>query len=203
MKNKYIDLIDQTFEFPQDEFHVEDGELHFHDINMMDIINQYGTPLKITYLPKISSQIQRAKRLFNVAMAKVDYKGTYNYLSFAFQMHYPLLLVHKSFGILQGAFGIEPNLCTVCIVCAVWFFSAVAGVVFVTQVAFEHTGLDSAKIFWAMVIMLALVGIIDAIVYRVGLPLYFPEESRDSINMLFRVLGGSGYSSYGSSYYDW
>lgn len=89
------------------------------------------------------------------------------------------------------------------IVCAVWFFSAVAGVVFVTQVAFEHTGLDSAKIFWAMVIMLALVGIIDAIVYRVGLPLYFPEESRDSINMLFRVLGGSGYSSYGSSYYDW
>ena len=56
---------------------VEDGELHFHDINMMDIINQYGTPLKITYLPKISSQIQRAKRMFNVAMAKVDYKGTY------------------------------------------------------------------------------------------------------------------------------
>ena len=55
MKNKYIDLIDQTFEFPQDEFMVEDGELHFHDINMMDIINQYGTPLKITYLPKISS----------------------------------------------------------------------------------------------------------------------------------------------------
>ena len=45
MKNKYIDLIDQTFEFPQDEFMVEDGELHFHDINMMDIINQYGTPL--------------------------------------------------------------------------------------------------------------------------------------------------------------
>ena len=39
MKNKYIDLIDQTFEFPQDEFMVEDGELHFHDINMMDIIS--------------------------------------------------------------------------------------------------------------------------------------------------------------------
>ena len=84
---------------------------------------------------------------------------------------------------------------------AVWFFSAVAGVIFVTQVAFEHTRLDSAKIFWAMVVILVLVGIVDAIVYRVGLPLYFPEESRDSINMLFRVLGGSGYSS--SSYYDW
>jgi Diaminopimelate decarboxylase len=79
MKNKYIDLINQTFEFPQDEFTVEDGNLLFHDIPMMDVIEQYGTPLKITYLPKISSQIQRAKRMFNVAMAKVDYKGSYHY----------------------------------------------------------------------------------------------------------------------------
>src|SRR5574344_2119130 len=79
MKNKYIDLINQTFEFPQDEFTVEESNLLFHNIPMMDIIEQYGTPLKITYLPKISSQIQRAKRMFNVAMAKVDYKGTYNY----------------------------------------------------------------------------------------------------------------------------
>ena len=92
MKNKYIDLIDQTFEFPQDEFMVEDGELHFHDINMMDIINQYGTPLKITYLPKISSQIQRAKRMFNVAMAKVDYKGTYNYCYCTKSSHFEFVL---------------------------------------------------------------------------------------------------------------
>ena len=69
MKDKYIDLINQTFEFPQDEFRVEDGKLYFHDINMMDIIDQYGTPLKITYLPKISSQIQKAKRMFYVAIA--------------------------------------------------------------------------------------------------------------------------------------
>ena len=92
MKNKYIDLIDQTFEFPQDEFMVEDGELHFHDINMMDVINQYGTPLKITYLPKISSQIQRAKRMFNVAMAKVDYKGTYNYCYCTKSSHFEFVL---------------------------------------------------------------------------------------------------------------
>ena len=92
MKNKYIDLIDQTFEFPQDEFRVEDGELHFHDINMMDIINQYGTPLKITYLPKISSQIQRAKRMFNVAMAKADYKGKYHYCYCTKSSHFEFVL---------------------------------------------------------------------------------------------------------------
>ena len=79
MKNKYIDLIEQTFEFPQAEFEVIDNELYFHKVALMDIIKQYGTPLKISYLPKISSQIQRGKRLFNVAMAKVDYQGDYHY----------------------------------------------------------------------------------------------------------------------------
>ena len=78
MKNKYYDLIDQTFDFPVDEFRTEEGELYFHDIPLMEIIKQYGTPLKITYLPKISSQIQRAKRMFNVAIAKTDYQGSYN-----------------------------------------------------------------------------------------------------------------------------
>ena len=92
MKNKYIDLIEQTFDFPQDEFSVEDNELYFHDIPLMEIIKQYGTPLKITYLPKISSQINRAKRLFNVAMAKVDYQGSYNYCYCTKSSHFSFVL---------------------------------------------------------------------------------------------------------------
>ncbi|MDY0053749.1 MAG: arginine decarboxylase [Bacteroidales bacterium] len=92
MKNKYLDLIDQTFEFPQEEFKVEDGELYFHDIPLMNIIKQYGTPLKITYLPKISTQIQKAKRLFNVAIAKVDYKGTYNYCYCTKSSHFSFVM---------------------------------------------------------------------------------------------------------------
>lgn len=92
MKNKYIDLIEQSFEFPQDEFRVEEGELYFHNIPVMDLIEQYGTPLKITYLPKISSQIQRAKRMFNVAMAKVDYKGDYNYCYCTKSSHFSFVM---------------------------------------------------------------------------------------------------------------
>ena len=92
MKNKYSDLIDQTFEFPQDEFKTEDNELYFHNIPLMEIIKQYGTPLKITYLPKISSQIQRAKRLFNVSRAKVDYKGSYNYCYCTKSSHFSFIL---------------------------------------------------------------------------------------------------------------
>ena len=79
MENKYRDLIEQTFDFPQEGFDVIDDELHFYDIPLMDIIKKYGTPLKISYLPKISAQIQKAKKLFNVAMARADYKGKYTY----------------------------------------------------------------------------------------------------------------------------
>ncbi len=92
MKNKYSDLIEQTFEFPTDEFTVEDNELNFHDVPLMDIIKQYGTPLKITYLPAISQQINRAKRMFNVAMAKVDYRGTYNYSYCTKSSHFSFVL---------------------------------------------------------------------------------------------------------------
>ncbi len=92
MKNKYSDLIDQSFDFPQDEFSTENGELLFHDIPLMEIIKQYGTPLKITYLPKISSNIQRAKRLFNVARAKIDYRGSYNYCYCTKSSHFSFVL---------------------------------------------------------------------------------------------------------------
>lgn len=92
MKNKYIDLIQQTFDFPQPEFKVVDGNLYFNDIPLMDIIKQYGTPLKISYLPKISQQIQKAKRLFNVAMAKVDYKGEYNYCYCTKSSHFSFVM---------------------------------------------------------------------------------------------------------------
>ncbi|HLO91012.1 MAG: arginine decarboxylase [Chloroflexota bacterium] len=92
MKNKYSDLIEQTFDFPQDEFHVEDNELNFHNIPLMDIIKQYGTPLKITYLPKITQQIQRAKKMFNVAMAKADYQGDYHYCYCTKSSHFSFVM---------------------------------------------------------------------------------------------------------------
>ncbi|HEX8515899.1 MAG TPA: arginine decarboxylase [Bacteroidia bacterium] len=92
MDNKYRDLIEQTFDFPQDGFSVTDDELYFHDIPLMDIIKKYGTPLKISYLPKISAQIQKAKKLFNVAMARADYKGKYTYCYCTKSSHFSFVL---------------------------------------------------------------------------------------------------------------
>jgi arginine decarboxylase len=77
MKVRYLDLIEQSFNFPQEEFYVEDNELYMHDIPLMDLVKQYGTPLKFTYLPSISASIERARKWFNVAIAKANYGGKY------------------------------------------------------------------------------------------------------------------------------
>ena len=79
MNTKYFDLIDQTYHFPQEEFTLEGDHLEFHDIDLMKLVEEYGAPLKFTYLPKISDNIKRAKRWFSKAIKKHDYKGTYNY----------------------------------------------------------------------------------------------------------------------------
>jgi arginine decarboxylase len=92
MRNKYIDLIEQTFDFPTEEFKVIDDELYFHGIPMMDVIKQYGTPLKISYLPKISQQIQKAKKIFAVAMAKSLYDGKYNYCYCTKSSHFSFVI---------------------------------------------------------------------------------------------------------------
>ena len=79
MNTKYIDLIDQSFYFAQEEFYLEENTLQFHGIDLMKLIEQYGAPLKFTYLPQISNNIQRAKTWFADAFAKHNYSGTYNY----------------------------------------------------------------------------------------------------------------------------
>ena len=92
MKTKYIDLIEQTYEWPQSEFKLDGDELMFHDIYLMDIIKRYGTPLKLTYLPIISKQIERARMLFKVAMAKADYNAEYNYCYCTKSSHFSFIL---------------------------------------------------------------------------------------------------------------
>ncbi|MDT0687525.1 arginine decarboxylase [Autumnicola psychrophila] len=79
MNTKYSDLIDQTYYFPQEEFKLEENSLHFHNIDLMELVEKYGAPLKFTYLPKISENIGRAKGWFKAAIEKHDYKGKYNY----------------------------------------------------------------------------------------------------------------------------
>ncbi|MFT6982132.1 MAG: arginine decarboxylase [Crocinitomicaceae bacterium] len=80
MKNKYIDLIEQTFDFPQEEFRLkENNTLLWQGIDLEALIMEHGTPLKISYLPKISENIQLAKSWFQSAINEQNYEGSYNY----------------------------------------------------------------------------------------------------------------------------
>ncbi len=79
MNNRYIDLIEQTFDFPQDEFTLQEDFLRFHDIDLAGLIETYGTPLKFTYLPQISNNIIKAKRMFQQSFDKLNYTGKYHY----------------------------------------------------------------------------------------------------------------------------
>ncbi len=88
----YIDLIEQTFYFPTKEFRVENGELYFNEVKLMDIIKEYGTPLKLTYLPKISENIQNAKQYFSNAIKKHNYAGSYTYCYCTKSSHFKFIL---------------------------------------------------------------------------------------------------------------
>ena len=94
MKIKYIDIIDQTFYFPQEEFKLDEetDNLLFHDIPLMDIIEEHGTPLKISYLPKISTQIKKAKNYFERAFIVNDYKANYFYSYCSNSSHFSFVI---------------------------------------------------------------------------------------------------------------
>ena len=52
MKTRYIDLIEQTFDFPRDEFKLDDDKLVWNDLPLTELLEKHGTPLRISYLPE-------------------------------------------------------------------------------------------------------------------------------------------------------
>jgi arginine decarboxylase len=89
---RYIDLVHQTFHFPTDLFKLEQDALTFNDIPLLPIIEQYGTPLRITYLPKIGEQIKKCRKWFQKAMKKHNYQGDYTYFYCTKSSHFKFIL---------------------------------------------------------------------------------------------------------------
>src|SRR5690554_2522481 len=92
MNTKFIDFIDQTFDFPQDGFQLDGEKLQFHGVDLMELIETYGAPLKFTYLPQISVNINRAKAWFSSAIKKHNYPGEYNYSYCTKSSHFKFVL---------------------------------------------------------------------------------------------------------------
>jgi arginine decarboxylase len=79
MKNSYNDLIEQSYYFPQEGFDLQDGYLVFNGVSLKYLIQKYGTPFRLMYLPRIGDQIKKARNLFRRAIKAENYQGTYNY----------------------------------------------------------------------------------------------------------------------------
>ena len=76
----YTALVKQTFHFPQEGFDLgNNGYVEFNDLDLKHLIEKYGTPMKLTYLPKIGKQINKAKNMFAAAFKKHKYEGKYFY----------------------------------------------------------------------------------------------------------------------------
>jgi len=88
----YKDHINQHVEFPTNEFDIRNNQLLFNGVDIMQLIEQYGTPFKLTYLPKISHNIQKAKRLFTDAIKRKGYKGSYTYSYCTKSSHFEFVL---------------------------------------------------------------------------------------------------------------
>lgn len=111
MNRKFIDLIEQTYQFPQGAFNVENDILFFHDIDLKSLIRTYGSPLKVTYLPIIGEQIEKARLLFNRAMEKHNYNNNYYFSYCTKSAHFAHVLkealAHKSHIELSSTFDTD------------------------------------------------------------------------------------------------
>lgn len=92
MKNKYLDLIDQTFDFPQPEFQLNDGGLQFHGIDLNKLVQKYGTPLKFSFLPAIGDKIDLCRDWFANAFEENNYDGNYHYSYCTKSSHFDFVL---------------------------------------------------------------------------------------------------------------
>ncbi len=94
MAISYFDLIEQAYEWPSLDFDLteDETELLFHGIHLGKVVERFGSPLRITYLPKISSQIHKARFFFEKAMDELGYKGKYRYAYCTKSSHFAFVM---------------------------------------------------------------------------------------------------------------
>ncbi len=93
MNNTYTDLVHQTFHFPQEGFDTNDNNtLLFNGVDIQALITKYGTPFKMTFLPKIGMQVAKAKKMFSDAIRKHKYEGEYFYCYCTKSSHFSFIV---------------------------------------------------------------------------------------------------------------
>lgn len=92
MNDSYFDLQEENLD-SSPEFQVDNkGHLSLSGINLFDLVKEHGSPLRITYLPKITSQIKKAKTMFKKAFKKHGYDAEYTYCYCTKSSHFAFVL---------------------------------------------------------------------------------------------------------------
>lgn len=99
----YLEFISGHTALESAGFETTDDALHFHGINLLEVIETYGTPLRFTYLPSISEKIRNMQALFQLAMTAEKYKGRYTYCFCTKSSHFSYVLNEA----LSNPIGIE------------------------------------------------------------------------------------------------
>ncbi|WP_316838440.1 arginine decarboxylase [Pedobacter gandavensis] len=95
-------LIHQETELP-DEFDIKDDKLFYRDIDLLKLAKDHGSPLRFTFLPAISRQIEMMKMYFQKAMERTNYQGNYSYYYCTKSSHFEHVLKKA----IQSNIGIE------------------------------------------------------------------------------------------------
>ena len=75
----YQEFIENSFDFPNSEFTVENNWLKFNNLDLQKSISDFGSPLRLSYLPKIRNQIANAKTWFENALLRYNTNANYTY----------------------------------------------------------------------------------------------------------------------------
>ena len=79
MQTTYNDWIYQNYDFPQLPFSVNNNQLSFKGINLVELHQKYGSPLRVSYLPLIQERVQQARNGFKKAFEALHYNADYHY----------------------------------------------------------------------------------------------------------------------------
>tara|TARA_Y100001934_G_C12370065_1_gene785754 strand:- start:1430 stop:2833 length:1404 start_codon:yes stop_codon:yes gene_type:complete len=90
--NSYFELLRENLNSSKEFSVCDNGNLSFHNINLVEIIEKHGTPLKITFLPIISRQISKAISMFHQAMEELQYNGNYTYCYCTKSSHFSFVI---------------------------------------------------------------------------------------------------------------
>ncbi len=79
MPSSFASYFSRQYGAPGPGFEVAGGTLRFHGIDVYALARQYGTPLRMLYLPAITDRIRRAESYFAAAFDRHAYRAHYRY----------------------------------------------------------------------------------------------------------------------------